>query len=207
MKSHFDLILVPALISLAVTLLRLAGELLDGPDLLFNPTAPGALVGISWLPPVFGVYFALKLARSGEISSPGGRVAGFSCLGLIFVLAALTISTNLVTTFSWIFSLTTGAFLVAVVYLMHKIDRALFSTLIAYGLAARIPVALLMLVAMIGDWGTHYDIAPVADFPEMSVLSKWVAVGLLPQLTFWMAYTVILGGLFGGVALLFVSRR
>ena len=30
----------------------------------------------------------------------------------------------------------------------------------AYGLAARIPVALVMLVAMLGNWGTHYDAPP-----------------------------------------------
>ena len=37
---------------------------------------------------------------------------------------------------------------------------ALGRTLLAYGLAARIPVALLMLVAMLGNWGTHYDARP-----------------------------------------------
>ena len=37
---------------------------------------------------------------------------------------------------------------------------ALGRTLLASGLAARIPVALLMLVAMLGNWGTHYDARP-----------------------------------------------
>jgi len=61
------LILVPALITLAVTLLRLTGELLHWSKTLFNPEAGGggALVGITWLAPVFGAYFGFKLARAG----------------------------------------------------------------------------------------------------------------------------------------------
>ena len=52
------LILVPALITLAVTLLRLTGELMHWSKALFNPAAGGggALVGIAWLVPVFGIY-------------------------------------------------------------------------------------------------------------------------------------------------------
>lgn len=56
---------------------------------------------------------------------------------------------------------------------------ALGRTLLAYGLAARIPVALLMLVAMLGNWGTHYDARP--SYPQMSTLGWWVAIGLAPH--------------------------
>jgi hypothetical protein len=53
-----SLILVPAIITLAVTLLRLAGELLRWSPTFFNREAggPGAIVGIVWLVPVFGIY-------------------------------------------------------------------------------------------------------------------------------------------------------
>ena len=63
-----NLILIPAVITLAVTILRLVGELRHWPRALFNPDAggPGALVGISWLPLVFGIYFALKLIQAGD---------------------------------------------------------------------------------------------------------------------------------------------
>ena len=69
------LILVPALITLAVTLVRLAGELSRWSPSLFNrePGGPGALVGIVWLIPVFGIYFALRLARAGEKPTGVGR--------------------------------------------------------------------------------------------------------------------------------------
>jgi len=60
---------------------------------------------------------------------------------------------------------------------------ALGRTLLAYGLAVRIPIALLMLVAMLGNWGTHYDARP-SHPPVMSALGWWVAIGLVPQLFF-----------------------
>jgi hypothetical protein len=82
---------------------------------------------------------------------------------------------------------------------------ALGRTLLAYGLAARIPVALLMLVAMLGNWGTHYDARP--STPRMSTLGWWVGIGLAPQLSFWMWYTIVFGALFGIVAAAIARRR
>jgi hypothetical protein len=82
---------------------------------------------------------------------------------------------------------------------------ALGRTLLAYGLAARIPVALLMLVAMLGNWGTHYDARPSS--PQMSPLGWWVAIGLVPQLFFWIWITIVFGALFGIVAAAIARRR
>ena len=77
---------------------------------------------------------------------------------------------------------------------------ALGRALLAYGLAARIPVALLMLVARLGNWGTHYDVMR-PGVPEMTpALYKWFMIGLLPQMTIWLWFTVVVGGLFGVVA-------
>jgi hypothetical protein len=64
------LVLVPTLVTLGVTVLRLAGELLGWPSPWFDKT--NGLVGITWiLPPIFGFYFAWKI---GLIS--GARVTG-----------------------------------------------------------------------------------------------------------------------------------
>jgi hypothetical protein len=75
------LILVPSLITLGVTILRVVGELRDWSPLFFGKEAGGggAIVGISWLPIFFGIYFALKL---GEASSADlfFKVCG-SCAG------------------------------------------------------------------------------------------------------------------------------
>ena len=62
-----NLITIPALITLAVAILRLVGELKHWPAPWFNaaPGGGGAIVGISWLPILFGPYFAWKLAGSG----------------------------------------------------------------------------------------------------------------------------------------------
>jgi hypothetical protein len=59
-----NLITVPAVITLAVTLLRLVGEFMNLPAWLANKEAggPGALIGIAWLAPIFGAYFGIKLA-------------------------------------------------------------------------------------------------------------------------------------------------
>ena len=50
-------VLAPTLITLGVTLLRLAGELRGWPSPWFDKT--NGFVGITWfLPPIFGCYFA-----------------------------------------------------------------------------------------------------------------------------------------------------
>ena len=82
---------------------------------------------------------------------------------------------------------------------------ALGRTLLAYGLAARIPVALLMLVAMLGNWGTHYDARP--SYPQMSTLGWWVGIGLVPQFFFWIWITIVFGALFGIAAAAIARRR
>ena len=56
------LILVPAIISLVITLVRLIGELSDGLPLLFNKASggAGALIGIAWQGEPYG-YSTNKL--------------------------------------------------------------------------------------------------------------------------------------------------
>jgi hypothetical protein len=83
---------------------------------------------------------------------------------------------------------------------------ALARVLLAYALAARIPVALVMLLAILGNWGTHYDVPPPGA-PEMAGLWKWFMIGLLPQVTVWLWFTVVIGGLFGLAAAALASRR
>lgn len=88
--SHSDLnvkklIMVPALIALAITIARLVGELVGGSSVLFNRDAGGggALVGIVWLVPIFGVYFAIKLVRQGSGPESVGKVIVLALAGLV----------------------------------------------------------------------------------------------------------------------------
>ena len=208
LPSVLRLILVPAVITLAVTLLRLAGERMGASSALFSRAAGGggALVGIVWLVPVFGFWFGWRLARAGQGPGSAGRVALYglaaavACIGLTF--AGVTLGgTNR--------AVVVGGFVAGVVAAVAIAQRAwpeLFRTLFAYALAARIPVALIMLAAIYGNWGTHYDVAP-PDFPEMGTLAKWFAIGVVPQLSIWIWYTVVVGMIFGIVAAAVAGRR
>ena len=142
-----QLITIPAIITLAVTLLRLAGEFMNLPAWLANKEAggPGALIGIAWLAPVFGVYFAGKLA-----DAPG------------------------------------------------KLWKNLAKTLFAYGIAARIPVMVIMAFATFGNWGTHYDAYP-PNMADMSPLMQFLFGGVVAQLVFWVCIWTVGTGLIAGL--------
>jgi hypothetical protein len=95
---------------------------------------------------------------------------------------------------------------VVAVVLTRGLWPALWKTLLAYALAARVPVAIVMLIAIFGDWGTHYDVPP-PDFPDSySPFVKWVLIGLVPQMTIWIYLTVV-GGLFFGAIAAAVARK
>jgi hypothetical protein len=200
------LVLVPALVTLAVTGLRLAGELLRWDPRLFSREAggAGAIIGIVWLVPVFGIYFARKLMAAGEGPAGRGRALGFALLGLALVPAtaflARSLKLSLLATI-----LTFGVVSVVAGFVAARGWPSLGRVLAAYGLAARIPVAILMLVAMMGQWGTHYELGP-PNMPPMGLFTKWLVIGLLPQLTFWIAFTVIVGIVFGAVAAMLQGR-
>jgi hypothetical protein len=177
-----------------------------------------SLVGIVWLVPAFGAWFGWKLTRAG--SGPGslGRALGltFASLAVLPLYSFLAPKAGIQSEHLWrpnvplIESFTILSVFVAFVIVGLAIGilawPALGRALLAYGLAARIPVALLMLVAMLGNWGTHYDARPSYP-PQMSTLGWWVAIGLVPQLSFWMWYTIGFGALFGIVAAAIARRR
>lgn len=200
------LILVPALITLAVTALRLVGELMRWNPTFFSREAggAGAIVGIVWLVPVFGVYFARKLVAAGLGPASAGRALGMAVLGLAFVPAAMFVAQALKLPFMGVLPLLAVVSLAAA-FVAYRGWPALGRVLGAYGLAARIPVAALMLVAMMANWGTHYELGP-PDLPPMGLFTKWVAIGLVPQLTFWVAFTVVVGTIFGAVAAMIGGR-
>ena len=214
------LILVPAVITVAVTLLRLVGELQGWSPALFNrgeeQWSP-ALVGIVWLVPVFGAWFGWKLTRAG--SGPGslGRAFGLTLasMAVLPLFSFLAPKAGILPERLWRPNVPlTESFTIVSVFVAFAIVGlaigilawpALGRTLLAYGLAARIPVALLMLVAMLGNWGTHYDARPSS--PQMSTLGWWVGIGLVPQFFFWIWITIVFGALFGIVAAAIARRR
>ncbi len=207
-KSVWNLIAIPALITLAITILRLVGELEHWPSPWFSNAAGGglAIVGISWLPLIFGPYFAVKLARSGNTPSSAWRPIGFALLGVaIMVVTGLAASAlHILGSFPAGFALFLVAFAVAGA-LQYPGWPGLFRVLIAYGYAARIPIAILMFFAFQGNWGTHYDSLPPTA-PTLSLWPKYISFGLLPQMIVWVGFTLMAGSLFGGIAATLARR-
>jgi hypothetical protein len=205
-----QLILVPAVITLAVTLLRLVGELQNWSPTLFSrePGGGGSVVGISWLVPIFGAWFGWTLARSGERVGSLGRALGLIVLAIaIMPLAGFVASRLGVPELSPATLVLYAVISIVGLFLALRAWPALGRTLLAYALAARIPVALLMLVAILANWGTHYDVLPPGAPDMPNPFAKWFMIGLLPQMTIWLWYTVAIGGLFGVVAGAIAGRR
>ena len=208
--SIAHLILIPSVITLGVTILRLVGELNNWSEFWFSRKAGGggSLVGISWLVPIFGIYFAVKLSREGEGPASAGRAIGFAFLGLLVFVAAMAIPVLIFKQPGSLGMIVAASVGCLVTILVARIAwPTLFKTLLAYGLAARIPVAIVMLIAIRGNWGTHYDVPPNAEFPAMQWFMKWVLIGALPQLFIWMAFTVTVGLVFGTVTAALVGKR
>jgi len=208
--SPGKLILVPAVITFAVTLLRLVGELQGWSPTLFSREAGGggALIGISWLVPFFGAWFGWKLAKSG--GSPG-RIGPALLIAILAFALLPAIGFGAIKAAN-LDSQGFGAFGLFVVLAFAGLALglrawpALGKLLLQYALAARVPVILVMLVAMLGNWGTHYDVAP-PNLPEMGTLAKWFAIGVVPQLSIWIWYTVVVGMIFGLAAAAVAGRR
>jgi hypothetical protein len=202
------LILIPSVITLFVTLLRLVGELQNWPRALFNRDAGGggSIVGITWLALVFGAYFALKLMGAGETPPGAGRVIGFALLGLVVTFLGGTLGFGIKTEFPG--KLVIGLVLIIAGGLIPLYGwQALSKVLLAYGYAARIPVVILMYFAMRGDWHTHYDAIPPGFPTDLSFSAKYMQLAVVPQMVMWIAFTVIMGSLFGGIAIAWARRN
>jgi hypothetical protein len=202
------LILVPSLITLGVTILRLVGERQNWPSPFFSTQGGGggAIVGISWLPIFFGIYFALKLTRAGEAPSSLGKTFAFWGLGMLLLVAGGYLGFSAVQSNSAVKGLG-GLVLFAAAFLVPlKGWTSLTKVLIAYGYAARIPVLVVMFFAFQGKWGTHYDAMP-PSFPSKGFAADFLTLAVFPQMFLWIAFTVLVGTLFGAVTAAIAQRR
>jgi hypothetical protein len=194
------LILIPSVITLAVTILRLVGELQRWPETWFNRGMGGSLVGITWLAPLFGIYFAVRLARTSAGPKSFLRAVGLSLLGVLLLFCGLFLPRLLGLHQGFYGRLIYAWLLLAVAALVTWPGwPELFKTLLAYGYCARLPVAIIMFCAIRGGWGTHYDAVP-PDLPALGLVAKYLWIGFFPQLILWVAYTVLAGMLFGTLA-------
>ena len=98
----------------------------------------------------------------------------------------------------------TLGYLLAVV-ILYRAWPTFFKVMLGYAFAARIPVLIVMFTAMLGNWGTHYELGPPGT-PEMAFLPTFIVIALIPQMTFWIMVTMVFGTLFGGLAAAVVRR-
>lgn len=204
-----QLILVPSLFTLAVTILRLVGELQQWSPRLFGTGAGGgggAIVGISWLPIFFGPYFALKLAGVDLGPASKGKAVGLALAGLpVMVLGGFVVFKGLTAGGGTIailgFLIIFGAGFVA-----RAGWQALGTTLFAYGFAARIPVLIVMFIAMQAGWTTHYSAIPPGPFASAPFWKQFVDLAFFPQMFLWVGYTVVVGAVFGTIVAA-IARR
>ncbi|MBI4165383.1 MAG: hypothetical protein HY508_06575 [Acidobacteria bacterium] len=193
------LVAAPAAITLCVTLVRLAGELGHWSEGLFNRTMGWSIVAIIWLAPIVGIYFALKLAKSGAGPKSFLSSVGYSLLGVVVLLIFAFAPSMLKIQHGFYDRLLYGwAFFVVAALVTRRGWPQLFKVLAVYGFAARIPVAVIMFFAFRGNWGTHYDAVPL-DMPALGLTTKYLWLGFFPQLTLWVAYTILAGMLFGTI--------
>lgn len=195
--SATRIILIPSLIAIGVTLARLTGELRHWPRPLVNSDVCGkAILGVIWLVPVFGIYFAMKLWRSRQ--PPRLKLAiALAIAGLLLKLVGTYIMERRGPYLPRV-SLNFGVTLAGML-LQFLAWPELSKILLAYGYLSRIPVAVVQFLAMRGDWGTHYD-ALDPGFPKIGFWPTYLRVAFVPNIFFMEAYTVIVGVLVGCVA-------
>ncbi len=205
------LVIVPAIVTLFVTILRLTGELRRWPAQWFstdtggiNPSGVSWVIGITWLAAIFGAYFGIRLARAGQGPRSLGKAAGISALGVLIFLTYRPVLVFMATSFNIHFP----QYLV-VLWSLWAVAAAiqyfgwpeLFKVLLTYAYAARIPVAIVMLFAMLGTWGTHYDYVGT-QFP-LSGVPRYLWLAFFPQLIGWVGFTITLGSV-AGILMVFV---
>jgi len=208
--SIASLIAIPTLITLGITILRLVGELEHWPKPWFSTAAGGggAIIGISWLPIIFGPYFALKLVGAGDRPSSVGKAVGFAVLGLVVLVLGIVLagvahmSPSILTLVAFLVMLV-AAFIPGIGW------RSLGNALLAYAFAARIPVLIVMFLAMRGNggqgWGTHYD-AVEGTFAQAAFARKFLYMAVVPQMTGWIGWTVVVGSIIGVIVFAIVRR-
>lgn len=211
--STARLILLPAVISAAVTILRLVGELQHWSGRWFSTETGGIVpdgvswvIGITWMAALFGIYFALRLAPEHPPANPA-KAVGSSLAGVFvllsfqyFVLPMINTGFPRILIFIWI-SMAVPALLQAIGW------PALFKTLLAYALSARVPVIIVMFFALRGEWGTHYDYVGMPAEFQMPFWSRFFWLAFFPQLIFWVSFTILTGALTGTLAYAIFGKR
>jgi hypothetical protein len=162
--------------------------------------------GDHWfLPPIFGFYFAWKLVHEGQRIDRVGHAFLLGLLGVVLnqLVEATVFQYAEISVYSMLVILWTVAVISA--YLQYLAWPALCKTLLAYGVGARIPVVVIMFLALRGHWGTHHD-HPSGPF-TLSFWPTFLLFGFFEELVYWVSFTVAMGSLAGSIAAAVAKRR
>jgi hypothetical protein len=206
LRRTLRLVAVPVAISAAVTALRLTGELLHWSGNWFSNETGGTtphgfswVVGITWLPILFGPYFATVLFRAGDRPRSLARAVAVSLAGFLVAEAGTRLlGPRIPLPFPPILLFIWAAYAVGAV-IAFLAWPGLARVLLAYGLGSRLVVAAVMFFAMLGNWGTHYDYVGMPAPFQMPFWPRFLWLAFFPQLVFWVGFTAMLGTLSGSL--------
>lgn len=195
-----------AMLTTAVTALRLFGELQRWNEWLWNRQASGggALLGIGWLIPIFGIWFARTLVRDGHAPVDRARARRWCGLGVAGVAIVFTAAKLLlpVTVGTFVFVIASLPLCAAAAFVAWP---ALARVLLVYALLARLPILAITALAVAGNWGTHYEQLAPGSPPMADALRTLVLCGA--QLGIWLPLTLLVGGLAGALTVPRPPRR
>jgi hypothetical protein len=191
-----------------VTLLRLGGERLGWSAAWFSretgglvPSRFGWVIGITWLALPFGIWLALRLVGRDEPPASARRAFGFALVGAIAFVALLRIVPRLGLGFPAVLLGSWAASVAGAALAWHGWPR-LGLRLLVYGLLSRLPVVVVMFLALRGRWGTHYDYVDSPTVRQLPFWSGFFWLAFFPQLVFWVGFTVVAGAVAGSAATL-----
>ena len=200
--SILSLVMVPAILTLVITVVRVIGELNHWDKTWFGEAkagGDGALLGISWLMFIFGFWFGLRLQRSGAGVANPGKTLLKAVLAIAVPAATILICIKLGVI--WFPTPETPGEPLGMAYLMGALGLGALLAFIAwprvalvlfvYSLLARIPVVVVTWLAVEYNWDTHHTKVPAeftmpADTDKLSFL-------MTPQLTLWPIATIVFG--------------
>jgi hypothetical protein len=201
-KGVLRAVLIAALITLVVTLVRLWGELEQWDPKIFSREPGGGgistFVGIWVLVPIFGFWFGRRLAQNGKRPASTGRALLMCVIGAAVVAGAFYV--GFVADLGWdrqTSGMAAGIGCIVGGLLFLFAWPAGYLTQLAYGILARVPVMVITYFAVDRSWDTHYAKVPPDQLPPGSSPDDALVPLLMAQATFWIfAFTVLVGGLF-----------
>ncbi len=199
-------VLVAGIITLALTAVRLYGELEGWDPEFFNREAGGgmALVGIAWLVPIFGLWFGARLARNGRGPARTGRAIAMPLIGFALVVGVFALQFNVLKLEGQAASML--LFVTGPVCALFGVFAwpALAGTNFGYGLLARLPIVVITYWAISRGWDVHH----VKTRPDSTIAEADKAFVLsMAQMTLWIPFTILVGGFFGGIAAALTRKK